>query len=232
MRGAIMDAIADQFLAAIEAATGARPPRIEADGALHRFPTNSRPGDDAGWYILFTDGIAAGAFGCWRSGIREDWRADIGRRLSPAGERAYRERMKAVKALRDADAARRHKDAAARAARIWEAAQPANRDHPYLRRKNVEAHGLRQHRGRLVIPARDTDGALHSLQFIDDGGGKKFLKGGGVKGCFHLIGGADATLCICEGYATGASLHAATGHAVAVAFDAGNLEPVAKAIRA
>ncbi|MCZ7655394.1 MAG: toprim domain-containing protein [Rhodocyclaceae bacterium] len=35
-----------------------------------------------------------------------------------------------------------------------------------------------------------------------------------------------------EGYATGASLHEATGHAVAVAFDCGNLKPVAEALRA
>ena len=36
---------------------------------------------------------------------------------------------------------------------------------------------------------------------------------------------------IAEGYATGASVHEATGQAVVVAFDAGNLEPVAEAIR-
>lgn len=36
---------------------------------------------------------------------------------------------------------------------------------------------------------------------------------------------------ICEGYATGATLHATTGHAVIVAFDAPNLLPVAEVIR-
>ena len=41
---------------------------------------------------------------------------------------------------------------------------------------------------------------------------------------------ADA-LCVAEGFATGASIHQATGHPVAVAFDAGNLEPVALALR-
>lgn len=39
-----------------------------------------------------------------------------------------------------------------------------------------------------------------------------------------------APLCICEGYATAASIYKATGWAVAVAFDAGNLTPVAKAL--
>ena len=37
---------------------------------------------------------------------------------------------------------------------------------------------------------------------------------------------------VCEGYATGASIHEATGQAVAVAFNAGNLQAVAVALRA
>ena len=39
-------------------------------------------------------------------------------------------------------------------------------------------------------------------------------------------------LIVCEGYATGASLHDATGEAVAVAFNSGNLEAVALDLRA
>ncbi|MEO6929442.1 MAG: toprim domain-containing protein, partial [Casimicrobiaceae bacterium] len=38
-------------------------------------------------------------------------------------------------------------------------------------------------------------------------------------------------ICIAEGFATGASIHEATGHAVAVAFNAANLAPVAVALR-
>ena len=38
-------------------------------------------------------------------------------------------------------------------------------------------------------------------------------------------------MCICEGYATAASIHEATGYAVGAAFSAGNLLPVAKALR-
>ena len=53
-----------------------------------------------------------------------------------------------------------------------------------------------------------------------------------VKACYFGIGKPNGTLCIAEGYATGASIHEATGFAVAIAFNAGNLLPVAKAIRA
>ena len=54
---------------------------------------------------------------------------------------------------------------------------------------------------------------------------------GRVTGLYSLIGVAGKVICIAEGYATGASIHAATGHAVAVAFNASNLGPVAGAIR-
>ena len=56
--------------------------------------------------------------------------------------------------------------------------------------------------------------------------------GGRVKGCYHSIGKPAGVLIVCEGYATGASIHESTGHAVAVAFNAGNLPAVALALRA
>ena len=76
-----------------------------------------------------------------------------------------------------------------------------------------------------------TRAALHSLQFIGADGEKRFLTGGRVSGCYFLIGEPDGALCIAEGYATGASIHEATGTAVAVAFNAGNLLAVARALR-
>ncbi|MBK8121815.1 MAG: toprim domain-containing protein [Sulfuritalea sp.] len=82
------------------------------------------------------------------------------------------------------------------------------------------------------MPIRDTAGELHSLQFIGASGTKRFLKGGRAAGLYFLIGVVGKVVCIAEGYATGASIHAATGYAVAVAFNAGNLGPVTGAIRA
>ncbi len=77
----------------------------------------------------------------------------------------------------------------------------------------------------------DTAGCLHSLQFIDKNGNKRFLSGGRKKACHFLVGAPSQTLCIAEGYATAATIHETTGHAVAVAFDAGNLMPVAQILR-
>jgi len=49
------------------------PNEIIDDGRIHRFSSNGKPTDNAGWYVLFTDGIAAGAFGCWREGVNIKW---------------------------------------------------------------------------------------------------------------------------------------------------------------
>jgi putative DNA primase/helicase len=72
---------------------------------------------------------------------------------------------------------------------------------------------------------------VHSLQTIAPDGTKMFMSGGRVKGCYFGIGKPKGALIVCEGFATGASIHECTGHAVAVAFNAGNLEAVAVALR-
>ncbi len=90
--------------------------------------------------------------------------------------------------------------------------------------------------GCLIVPARGVGEVIHTLQFIHpehrDGDNKRFLPGGATNGYHHGVGQSDQVLCICEGFATGASLHQATGCGVAIAFNCGNLLPVAKALRA
>jgi putative DNA primase/helicase len=132
---------------------------------------------------------------------------------------------------REAEDAKRQVEAREKAAVIWQAAEPAPENHPYLVTKGIRSHGLRVHEGKLVVPMRD-GATLHSLQFIGLEGDKHFLSGGRVSGCYLLIGTPDGALCIAEGYATGASIHEAAGCAVAVAFNAGNLLPVARTLRA
>ncbi len=125
--------------------------------------------------------------------------------------------------------------AAARAARIWESAQPAPADHPYLQRKQVGPNGLRcDSFGNLIVPLRDAEGMLHTIETITPMGEKRYLGGGAKAGHFSTIGAALAaadSFLICEGWATGASLHEATGLPVVAAMDAGNLAPVANQLR-
>lgn len=86
--------------------------------------------------------------------------------------------------------------------------------------------------GVIAVPMYDELYKLTNLQLIFASGKKSFLKGGRKQGCFFHIGEeVKSTLLITEGYATGASLHEATGLPVVVAFDAGNLLPVAEHLR-
>jgi phage/plasmid primase-like uncharacterized protein len=214
------------FLAAIEAAGLPPPYEIIADGQIHRFSSNGKVDDRTGWYILRGDGVAAGAFGCWREGITHHWRSKSTSAMTQTERVAYRDCVQSLKALRDSEQTKRNASAAAKATK-WFDAEPLCTSHPYLTTKGVQPYDIRQSGDRLLIPLYDSTGVLHSLQTITPGGDKRFLTGGRVKGCFHSITGPDGVLLICEGYATGASLHEATGHAVAVAFNAGNLETVA-----
>jgi phage/plasmid primase-like uncharacterized protein len=74
------------------------------------------------------------------------------------------------------------------------------------------------------------------MQYIQPDGVKRFAKDSRREGCFNPVGGMDSlkkapAIVIAEGYATAASIKEALGHAVVAAFDAGNLVPVAQAIR-
>ena len=89
-------------------------------------------------------------------------------------------------------------------------------------------------RGTVVIPLRDFERGIRSVQLVYPSGKKSFFKYGEKSGCYHGIGtlkdGANL-LCFAEGYATAASIHMATGLPCVVAVDAGNLLPVAKKFR-
>lgn len=139
-----------------------------------------------------------------------------------------------------ASAPNRAVEAAVRATRIWSSGRPALNDHPYLVAKHAAPLALRMDTsGRLVVPLQDIDGRIHSLEKIAPDGAKRFLAGGAKKGHFAVVGAEPGPIAkptgpilICEGWATGASLHIATGHTVIAAMDAGNLMPVAEALRA
>ncbi|MDR5873797.1 toprim domain-containing protein [Vreelandella gomseomensis] len=123
--------------------------------------------------------------------------------------------------------------AAQAAQRLWHTAAPANPAHPYLVDKGVKPHHLRQSaQGQLLVPLY-ADGQLVNLQCIDPQGQKRFLKGGRVRGAYAPLGKVQAgrQLFICEGWATGATLHAHTGEPVACAMNAGNLAAVAETLR-
>jgi putative DNA primase/helicase len=226
--------VENEFLAAI-AAAGLEPVKqIDLpEGRIVRFRVQGdKAGSRNGWAILHRSPVPAGAFGSWKTGEQHSWRSGTNEALTPAEQEELRRKLAAVQQARAEEQEKVRAEAAGKAARLWQQAAPAFDSHPYLKAKGVRAFALRVLRDQLLIPARDAAGRLHTLQFIGPDGSKRFLSGGRVAGCYYAIGRPRDVLLLAEGYATAATLHQATGLAVAVCFNCGNLLEVSRALRA
>lgn len=218
----------EQFAETIQASLGASPPIMKIlPGKMVRFATSDRRGDDAGWCKLFDD-YEGGVFGCWRQGISGKWQSESNR--APEEQAKFLDRVKQAQAEAAVIEAEYQKDCREKSADLWDKARDVDMKHPYLAAKAIQPFGIRQWQDSLLVPVRDIQGMLHGLQFISPDGRKKFKSGTAVGGCYHAIGKVNGKILIAEGFATGATLHEITDHAVACAFNAGNLKPVAKAL--
>jgi putative DNA primase/helicase len=229
------DALAD-FIAFMEA-NGVVPdePIVQrlSGGDLIRFRCEGDgKGRKNGWAILYLDERPAGAFGNYRMNTGTlKWKASSD---APALSPAERERLQAewreARDRREAERAQNQTEAARDAAEIWARAGSAA-DHPYVTAKGIDHRPLRRDGDSLLVPMCDTEGTVRNLQRIKPGGEKRFLHGGRVDDLFAVIGvctarGGQAILV--EGYATGDTLHRATGHPVIVTFNTSNLRRVAR----
>jgi putative DNA primase/helicase len=208
--------------------------RIRLDGVLCRFDAeDDKRGKRNAWCVVFADGARpVVAFGHWAKGIRETLVLGSGDPITLIEREKQRNAVAQARAARESQLRHQHELARATANSQWLAAEPANEFHPYLHRKGIDAVGSRHHHGFLVVPLRDEQGRIWNLQRIRADGQKRFLRGGKVQGLYASIGGPVSDhLVVCEGWATGKSLHAATGLPVAVAFSAGNLLAIAKTMR-
>jgi len=224
---------------------------LDTSGKLVRVPVSFPRADkgkkQSGWYVVHEFRLSSGGIGL--AGAFGNYKADEKRKVGmPAGSLTEADRAEYEKRRKQAqEKARKEAEAAARqckerAQRIW-SKLPEEGPSKYLDTKKVRAFGLRFSRGSVVVPLYKpvaTDGPelfaldLVSVQFIDPEGDKKFLTGTPKEGSFHWltpVPQAECPVVVVEGYATGASVHMATGLPVAVAFDAGNLVPVARALR-
>ena len=199
---------------------GIEPPEyIVADGQIHRVKKSV-------WYVFHDDW---GVFGDWKYDIKQSWHPEKGYKTPSPEDRKQRQdqsdRLKELEKTKQDEAMRR-------AQNIYSESYPASPNHPYLIKKGILPLVAKQANGRLIIPIQDINSQLVNLQFISNDGEKRFLKGGLKKGCFCSLGEfSTETFLICEGFATGASLQREFNRRTIVAFDAGNLLPVAQNIR-
>lgn len=208
---------------------------IIADDKRRRYRiAGDKPKTLTGSYQLHIepDGFAVGWGRSFREGVTHAWHSKTNRKASAEDREAWKRKQAEAKTIRDAEALRIAKIAKDRAKRLWQAASTSGTT-PYLSNKTCGLHGARIASERVLVPLYDAGGIV-GLQFIGPDGSKRFLTGTPKLGAYFPIvtpGTPPEVIVICEGFATGAAIRESTGWAVVVAFDAGNLKPVAVAMR-
>jgi len=156
-------------------------------------------------------------------------------RFSEADREAARKRAAEAQAAADLAKAQAQKAVCEIALGNWRQGKPVecSSEHAYLVAKGVQPHGTRILNGKLLIPITADGLSLINIQSIDEAGHKLFIKGGQVTGGYFLLNKCikPTRIVVAEGFATAASLAEIMQCRVAVAFNAGNLEPVCAALR-
>lgn len=228
------------------------PVDLVPDGKLrHVTPDGDRPRSKKLAYILHDDDRPVGWFEHYPTGQKSSIRLADAPAMSDAERAEARRRWTQQRAREEAEQAARYDERAAYAADLWASAVPVNR-HPYLDAKGIASApsvrlipelGMAEfmadrdrrgfERGVLAIPLYSAPGVVRSIQAITQDGVKLFVAGAQTSGCYHPIKGSDPSrVLVCEGFATGAALHAATGHSVVCAMSAKNLPAVARIVAA
>ena len=217
------------------------------DGSWLRYPDSQHPkAKNRAAYLrviqLPESGAQFATFGSWwreAQGLGGPWQWQS----IPAESLTQEQRDRLEQERAEVDAAyrqrraERQREAAAKALQMWNAATPLHgADHPYLNRKGTPGLGaVRLLKDTLLVPLFEVkSGELCSLIRILPDGTKYNLEGGQKAGCACCIGpeptAGGRVLWLCEGIATGLSLHLATGDPVYSCGDAGNLQNVALAL--
>jgi len=200
---------------------------IITDGTIHRYDGAS-PG--SGWYVAHKreSGATIITAGDWASGRPpRTFKTD---NLTPEDEeffalQEHQERLKTESIWQET---------ASRAASDWREL-PLSGFSRYCDQKKISPVGCRflikDGETLLVVPVTDIQGNIQGWQTISQSGFKSFLTGTKVRDHMHSLPGDSSTIYVTEGYATAATVNAATGCATYLAFNAGNLLSVCKQVK-
>lgn len=203
---------------------------IHCDGQLHRIQVDGdKRGKKNGWYIFHNEVIPVCIFGTWKGEQKFVWSAKHESELN----KKERDKLKFMLAEASRNARRQRKleqkSVAADCIEIYKNAKPVFK-HPYLNKKLIESNSILRVGGRdeLIIPVIGLNGVISSLQYIHKDGRKMFHPGGATKDGYCYLQGKGEVVYVCEGYATGATVHEATKNSVYIAFNCGNLMSIVK----
>lgn len=215
---------------------------IKVGVGIVRFAIDKK--DKDGWYVFdYDNGVLFGSFGSWRALMvdKVPFTSRSYYQLSPTQQHEIGLRIKQRQQEMERLRIEQHEFVASKALELMYT-PTEHFTHDYILSKKVNIyHNLRNIDNTLFIPLWDYTGRLWNWQkiYFDTSSGrfeKRYFKptedaSGRKQGCFYPIDGADSVVLICEGYSTGATLHATTGQTVICAMDSGNILPVVKDLR-
>lgn len=181
---------------------GLQPRETVDDGELHRSDgLDEKRGECSAWYTLHSDGLPAGSFGGWRTGLCGTWCAETDRTMTGAEYQAHRQCAEQAKVDVAAEHAKVAEEATVKCAELQNIAANIDGGHAYIRHKDVKPTGAKQLHDASLIPLRGTGGELRSLQFTQPDGSRRFKMGGTVVDCYCTLGDKprlDTPLFVCE----------------------------------
>jgi putative DNA primase/helicase len=219
-------------------------PNLTMDGKIHRFPHGGKK--DAGWYVGHQNHYVKTGKNYFYLTV-SDWFLSEKHIYKPNDGSLGREDRKIISLQMQEDSKRyaaekelAQKEAATYSEKVLADVTSGIRGtSPYIARKKIqEPNGIIINSdGIIFVPMTDVHGKLWGIQRIlpekdASGRDKKYIYRQRVSGCFFKIGSTElqdvTEIMLCEGFATGCTLHEVTSVTTVVAFDAGNLKAVAK----
>lgn len=234
-----------QFCDAIAAACGAPPASaadIKADDKWNRTALRGDKKKDLRYQLKIDGDFAIGRFIYSKEGKAHNWHSKASRKFTPEERKAWKIKMEAEKKAQAERQAQEWAAVAEECQNVWRQAKAAE-EHPYCTKKGISAEGarvadLKDDEGKiqkniLLIPVYKNN-RISSLQRIWPNGFKAFWPGGDVAGGYAVLATPEEpkdVIFIVEGWATGKTVRAAMNKPVIIAFNAGNLLPVAQIMR-
>lgn len=222
------------------------------DGKIHRVKTNTDKGREmSGAYSGFLNDYPAGFIQNFKTGIKENWKIPLVKRNIISHQNPSQKSLNnSTSNPTKQDILELQQKTALKIEEEYNQANWANSNHPYLKKKgfNENFYLKQDSKGSLLIPLRDENGKLWSVQRIFAKGDKiigiiksKEEKEKGIEysarktGCFHLIGAKSLKHCkefiIAEGFATAATIYKALNKPVIMGVDAGNLVKIVETLK-
>ena len=217
--------------------------QLQIDGNIHRYRVQGdKSGETSGAYCLFFDGWPAGWCQNWRNGAAISWHFNRDSLNKSISDNEYNALFAQAKAKKAQTLIEQEKEYAKQAELSRIACQtlpeaPFVSQHPYAVKKKIFSYGLRYQKdgNLLIVPLKNIEGKIVSLQSIDANGVKKFQRGSRTKGAFFSIAldnpELNSPILIGEGMATISTIYQLTSLPCVAAMNCGNIKAVAEAIK-